>query len=119
MLRFDKLDIWKEGIKITKPLLYIVNDLEDKHLNKFAEQLRLAAISITNNLAEGSASLLVKGFEQFLNISNLSIFEYFNILFIHNAVDIINTETLNVQTEEFDHLSRRITNFRRTLIENK
>jgi len=117
--RFEELDIWKEGIKVTRTLLDIANDLEDKHLYKFAEQLRAAAMSITNNIAEGSASFSDKEFAQFLNISRRSLFECFNILIILNEDDIIDKGTLNVQKEELDHLSRKITNFRKTLLVNK
>jgi len=51
IFRFEELDIWKEGIKVTKPLLDIANDLDKKHLYKFAEQLRSAAMSIIKNIA--------------------------------------------------------------------
>ena len=119
LFRFENLDIWREGIRITKPLLEIANELEDKHLYKFAEQLRSAAMSITNNIAEGSASFSDKEFAQFLNISRRSLFECYNILVILNESDIITNVILEEQKEELDHLSRRITNFRRTLIDKK
>ena len=117
LFRFENLDIWKEGIRISKPLLEIANDLENKHLFRFAEQLRGATMSITNNIAEGSASFSDKEFAQFLNISRRSLFECFNILVILCESDIISDDTLIKQKEELDHLSRRITNFRKTLIE--
>ena len=119
IFRFEELDIWKEGIRITKPLLEIANELEDKHLYRFAEQLRAATMSITNNIAEGSASFSDKEFAQFLNISRRSLFECYNILVILNESDIINDDTLKERKEELDHLSRRITNFRRTLLDKK
>jgi len=116
IFRFEELDIWKEGIRITKSLLAIANDLEDKHLYRFAEQLRAATMSITNNIAEGSASFSDKEFAQFLNISRRSLFECFNILVILNDSNLIENEILIKQKEELDHLSRKITNFRKTLL---
>ena len=50
MFRFEDLDIWKEGIKVTKDLLKIADDLEQRKLYRFGEQLRAAAMSITNNI---------------------------------------------------------------------
>lgn len=116
IFRFEELDMWKEGIRITKPLLLIANNLENKHLYRFAEQLRAAVMSITNNIAEGSASFSNKEFAQFLNISRRSLFECFNILVILNDSNIIEDDILIKQKEELDHLSRKITNFRKTLI---
>ncbi len=76
-------------------------------------------MSITNNIAEGSASFSDKEFAQFLNISRRSLFECYNILVILNESAIISNNILKEQKEELDHLSRRITNFRRTLIDKK
>ena len=53
-----------------------------KHCYRFSEQLRAAAMSITNNIAEGSASTSDKDFAQFLNIARRSVFECVNILIL-------------------------------------
>jgi four helix bundle protein len=54
--RFQDLEIWKLAIEIGDVLLDIADELEKKHLYKFSEQLRDAALSISNNIAEGSGS---------------------------------------------------------------
>jgi four helix bundle protein len=113
--RFEDFEIWKDGIQITKSLLSVANDLEDKKLYRFAEQLRAAAMSITNNIAEGSGSFSDKEFSQFLNISRRSIFECVNILIILNDNQMITNEVLEVHKEKLDHLSRKITLFRKSI----
>jgi four helix bundle protein len=113
--RFEDIEIWKDGIRITKTLLLVANDLEDKKFYRFAEQLRAAAMSITNNIAEGSGSFSDKEFSQFLNISRRSIFECVNILIILNDNHMISCEVLEVHKEQLDHLSRKITLFRKSL----
>lgn len=115
VFRFEDLDIWKDGIRITKSLLAISNNLEDRRLYRFAEQLRAAAMSITNNISEGSGSFSDKEFSQFLNISRRSIFECVNILIILKETDLINDEVLETHKEKLDHLSRKITLFRKSL----
>jgi four helix bundle protein len=58
--RFEQLDIWKESIEISD-VLFVYADFADKmKLFKFAEQLRAATMSISNNIAEGSGSFLTK-----------------------------------------------------------
>jgi len=116
VFRFEDFDIWKEGIKVTVSLLGIANELEGKKYYRFAEQLRSAAMSITNNIAEGSGSFSDKEFAQFLNISRRSIFECVNILIILLETEHINNEVLEVHKEKLDHLSRKITLFRKSLI---
>jgi len=51
--RFQNLDIWKISIEIADGLFNISDELEEKRLYRFAEQLRGAGMSMSNNLAEG------------------------------------------------------------------
>ena len=115
MFRFETLDVWKEGIRITRELLTIADDLEKRKLFRFAEQLRGAAMSITNNIAEGSGSYHEKEFSNFLNISRRSIFECFNILFILFDCELISQFQLDVFRKDLDLLSKKITHFRKSL----
>ena len=116
VFRFEDFEIWKEGIQVTKSLLLISNELEEKKLYRFAEQLRAATMSITNNIAEGSGSFSEKEFAQFLNISRRSIFECVNILHILNESELITLDVLELHKEKLDHLSRKITLFRKSII---
>jgi hypothetical protein len=51
--RFQDLDIWQLAIEIANRLFDIADELESKHLYRFAEQLRGAGMSMPNNIAEG------------------------------------------------------------------
>jgi len=72
-------------------------------------------MSITNNIAEGSGSFSDKEFAQFLNISRRSIFECVNILVILNEIELISNVVLDIHKDKLDHLSRKITLFRKSL----
>jgi four helix bundle protein len=79
--RFQDLEIWKISIDISDALFDIADNLESNKLYRFAEQLRGAVLSISNNIAEGSGSSSNKDFANFLNIAHRSAFETVNILF--------------------------------------
>ena len=113
--RFQDLEIWKLAIEIGDELLDIANELEKKHLYKFAEQLRDAAMSTSNNIAEGSGSDSKKEFNYFLNVSRRSTFENANILIILNRRKIISVEILDKFLDKLDKECRMITNFKKTL----
>jgi four helix bundle protein len=72
--RFEKLEIWKESIEISDQLFDIADKADEKRNYKIGEQLRSAAMSTSNNIAEGSGSFSDKEFASFLNISRRSVF---------------------------------------------
>ena len=67
--RFEDFQIWTDSIELADQLLDIADKLENKKLFRFAEQLRGAAMSISNNIAEGFFRNSDAEFRQFLNIS--------------------------------------------------
>ena len=71
MFRFENLEIWKRSIELAERLFDIADDLERKKLYRFADQLRGAGLSVSNNIAEGSGSNSQKEFIQLLNIAKL------------------------------------------------
>jgi len=113
--RFQDFEIWKEAIEIGDMLFDIAESLEQNKLFRFAEQLRGAAMSISNNIAEGSGSTSKKEFHQFLNIARRSTFENANILLILNRRNLISESVLRTILERLDILCRKITNFQRSL----
>jgi len=113
--RFEKLDIWKESIEISDLLFDYADKADNKKLFKFAEQLRAAAMSISNNIAEGSGSFSDKDFANFLNISRRSVFECANILHIFQRRKIITSEQRLSIYPDLITLSKKITNFRKSL----
>ncbi|HEX2921568.1 MAG TPA: four helix bundle protein [Bacteroidales bacterium] len=115
--RFENMDIWKDSIEIADKLFDYSDKAEGQKLYKFAEQLRAAAMSISNNIAEGSGSFSNKEFASFLNISRRSVFECANILHIFLKRNIIDLNEKNHMYLDLISLSKRITNFRKSIIE--
>ncbi len=113
--RFQDLKIWQLAIEIADELLNIADDLEEKRLYKFAEQLRSAGMSMSNNIAEGSGSSSKKEFRQFLNIARRSTFENANILMLLKKRNLITDESLQNLLVKVDRLCRQITNFQGSL----
>jgi four helix bundle protein len=113
--RFQDLEIWQLAIEIADELFDIADMLEKKKLYRFADQLRGAGMSPPNNIAEGSGSGSAKDFANFLNIAKRSTFESANIAIMLRRRNLITSETEITILEKIDKLSRKITNFRKTL----
>ena len=113
--RFQDLKIWQLSLKIAQELFDVADELEERKLFRFAEQLRSAGMSMPNNIAEGSGSFSNKEFKYFLNIARRSTFENANILIILNQRGLISSERHDGLLLDLDILCRQISTFRKSL----
>src|SRR5713226_10303279 len=90
------------------------NELDKRRLYRYAEQLRAAGLSLTNNIAEGSGSTHAQEFKQFLNIARRSLFEDASMLMVFESLGLFNSPDIDALFTNCDMLSRKITNFSRT-----
>jgi len=113
--RFQDLKIWQLSIEIADELFDLADDLERKKLYRFADQLRGAGMSMSNNIAEGSGSSSKKEFIQFLNMARRSTFENANILILLERRNLVSADVSAKISDQLDHLCRQITKFQLTL----
>lgn len=111
LFRFQDLEIWKKAIEIGNKLFDIADNLEKQKLYRFAEQIRGAALSISNNIAEGSGSFSDKEFAQFLNIARRSTFENANMLIVFENRGLIDSETKKTLLNDLEEKCKMITGF--------
>ena len=113
--RFEDLEIWQLARHLAIKLHHVADELDKRRLYKYADQLRSAGLSLSNNIAEGSGSNHAQEFKQFLNISRRSLFEDASMLMIFEALGLLSAEQTASLLVDCDTLSRKITNFSRTL----
>ena len=85
--------------------------MEDKKLFRFAEQLRGASLSISNNIAEGSESSSDKDFAHFLNMAKRSAFENANMMIVFARRGLVPQEKLAKIKNDLDEECRMISGF--------
>jgi four helix bundle protein len=100
---------------LSGPLFDLADELDNKRLFRFAEQLRSATLSISNNIAEGSGSVSDSDFANFLNTARRSVFEVANILILLTKHQKINPMAVESLLKELEEESRMILAFRRNL----
>jgi four helix bundle protein len=113
--RFEDLEIWQIARNLAVRLHRLADQLEKRRYYRYAEQLRAAGLSLTNNIAEGSGSTHSQEFRQFLNISRRSVFEDASMLIVFEALGLFTASEIDDVLKDCDVLSRKITNFSRTL----
>jgi four helix bundle protein len=113
--RFEDLEIWQLARSLAVKLHRLADELDKKRLYRYAEQLRAAGLSLTNNISEGSGSTHSKEFQQFLNISRRSLFENASMLMVFETLGLFRSGEIDGLLSDCDTLSRKITNFSKTL----
>ena len=113
--RFQDLEIWQMAINLGDGFFDIADDLERRHLYRFAEQIRGAGMSMSNNIAEGSGCTSKKEFARFLDIARRSVFENANIAIILCRRKLLDEKAQDDFLASFDILSRKISSFKKAL----
>jgi len=117
--RFEDLEIWKEAISIATELFRIANELDEKKLWRFSDQIRGVGMSIPNNISESTGTNMIKEQMQLLRYSKRECFEAANILVI-----LLNEKLIIIERKErlyarLSKLSSRIQNYSDSLKQKK
>ncbi len=113
--RFESLEIWQRAAAATASLFALAEKLDAKKFHRFAEQLRAATLSISNNIAEGSGSDSPDDFANFLKFSRRSVYEVASMLSLLTQNGYLDERDTNPLLEELQQQSKMLFAFRRKL----
>ena len=101
-LNHKKLDVWKHGIQLVKLLYKLTEAYPKEEVFGLTNQIRRSAVSVPNNIAEGSARCSVKERIRFYEISRSSLVEIDNLLEISMELKIIDSNDLTEINENIN-----------------
>ena len=114
MFRFEGLEIWRMAIDYAKAVYLVVGNLPKVEIFGIGDQLRRAAVSISNNIAEGSGGT-DKDFSNFLDIAVKSTLETVSCLRLSQELGYIDKSQLDNLYSQAEVLIKRIRAFKNTL----
>ena len=112
---FRNLIVWQKSHQLTLDIYKLTAGFPEEEKFGIISQLRRAAVSIPNNIAEGSGRKSAKEFSQFLSISLGSTNEVDYLIMLSEDLGYNNTET----TEKLFPLIEEIKSMLYVLINNK
>jgi four helix bundle protein len=113
--RFETLNVWQRAADASLLVFGHADRLERAKQFRFAEQLRSAMLSVTNNIAEGSRSVSNREFAQFINIARRSVFEVVNMLVMFERHGLVKVEESAELLTELEGISKMLEAFRKKL----
>jgi four helix bundle protein len=116
LFRFENLEVWQRAADLAFSLGTTADGLEQQRRFRFAEQLRAAALSISNNIAEGCGSTSDNEFRRFLDFARRSAFECANMLLASERQRLIKRDDILPLLTELNEVCRMITSLSRALV---
>ena len=105
---FEKLEVWQLSRQLSKEIYIITSEFPENEKYGLINQLRRAAISISNNLVEGTARTTVTEKKRYIEIGYGSLLEVLNMLILSKDLDLINMDTLNRYRTKIEELSNKL-----------
>jgi len=119
MFNFEKLEVWKEAIDFADLVYEKTRTFPDAERFGLTSQMRRAAVSISSNIAEGSARASRQDFARFVEIATGSLFEVVSQSVIAKRQGFLAQVDCQRIYLACDKQSRMLSGLRRSLLENQ
>ena len=114
---FEKLDVWQRGRELNKRIYQLSTQLPNDEKFGIVSQVRRASISVTCNLAEGSARTRGKEQARFSEIAYGSLMEVLNLLITSADLSYIHHSDVDNIRPLIEEISRKINALRLSQLE--
>lgn len=105
---FEKLEVWQKGRLLVKVIYQTSKKFPAEEKFGMTQQIRRACISVTCNLAEGSARITGREQARFSEIAFGSLLEVLNLLIAAVDLDYLLEEDLNQQRPMIEEIGNKI-----------
>jgi len=115
--RFEELDVWQRAVGLAREVYCIAGLLPREERFGLVDQIRRAAVSVSANIAEGSARDTSKDFAHFLNIARGSLFELASHLEVAVQLKLLEPDKISECKQEALEISKMLSGLRRSILE--
>lgn len=116
---FENLEVWKDVKLLTKDIYILTNNFPDSERFGLISQIRRATISVSSNIAEGSARNSAKDQAHFYQIAFSSLMEVLSQLIISVELGFINDNELQLHREKISDTAYKLNALRSAALRRK
>jgi four helix bundle protein len=114
---FEKLDVWQRGRDLNKQVYQLTQQFPGEEKFGIVTQVRRASVSVTCNLAEGSARTTGKDQARFSEIAYGSLMEVLNLLITAVDLNYLQAAEIDQARQLVEEMSRKINALRLSQLE--
>jgi four helix bundle protein len=111
MRNYKNFEIWKHSIQMAEIIYAKTKTIPKKENFNLITQMERAVISISSNIAEGSARKSNKDFQRFLEYALGSAYELESQLLLCERLGYLNKESLEKDLDFLDMLQKKLYRF--------
>jgi len=116
MFKFEKLDVWQKAIDFADLVYSITKSFPTDERFGLTNQMRRAAVSVSANIAEGSARISNADFARFIEIATGSLFEVVSESTVAKRQGYLVQKDFVAIYEAAEEQGRMLSGLRRTLV---
>ena len=105
---FEKLEVWKNSINFAKLVYKITAKFTNDEKFGIVNQIRRATVSISSNIAEGSAKNSLKDQARFIEIAYGSLLETLNQIILSYELSFIKYNEYCLLRERIESIARQL-----------
>lgn len=117
MFNFERLEVWQKAIEFADLVYSVSKAFPSDERFGLTNQMRRAAVSISSNIAEGSARISRKDFARFIEIATGSVFEVISQSFIARNQGFLTDEPFHLLYSAAEEQGKMLSGLRRSLLE--
>src|SRR5882724_1274598 len=116
MFKFEKLDVWQTTIDLADLVYSKTKSSPADERFGLTNHMRRAAVSISSNIAEGSARISDADFARFVEIATGSLFEVVSEATVARRQGFLSSESFSALYRAAEEQDRMLSGVRRTLV---
>ena len=105
---FEKLEVWKEAIQLAVKIYKITGLYPNEEKFGLISQMRRCSVSVSSNIAEGTARLTNKDKAHFMTMAYSSALELLNQAIISKELEFISEENYKNIRFEVESITNKI-----------
>jgi four helix bundle protein len=117
MFNFEKLEVWQKSIDFADLIYSMTRSFPQEERFGLTSQMRRAAVSISSNIAEGSARVSRADFARFIEIATGSLFEVVSQATIGLRQGFLSQEQHGQLYAAAEQQGKMLSGLRRSLVE--
>jgi len=117
MFNFEKLEVWRKAIQFADLVYSATRSFPADERFGLTNQMRRAAVSISSNIAEGSARISRKDFARFVEIASGSAFEVVSQSFVSRSQGFLDEPSFQHIYSAAEEQGKMLSGLRQSLLD--